>query len=463
MANKFKYVLKKSGKKDLCPNCGKHTLVRYVENDTGSLLPEQYGRCDREVKCSYHFNPYLTGYATRIKEVSRNKEVYVATGLKSTSKEELTFVPSEVLMQTLNPDGYEYNNFIQNLFINAPYPFNKEDVEKVVSQYYIGTVQNGYRAGAITFPFVDIGGKVRAIQVKVFDKTNHTTETDFLHSIIEKHHRRRNEPIPAWIESYKKNELKVSCLFGEHLLSRYSLNPIALVEAPKTAIYATLYFGFPEQPENLLWLAVYNLSSLNFEKCRVLAGRKVFLFPDLSGNGKAFQLWTKKAKEFSSQMPETRFEVSPLLETLAPNSLKENGGDLADVLIKMDWRKFRSDCIAQKKEPVTIPNDEKGEKGAPSKTNFFLQTSFPPEVGNRQERTKEPNPASNVAELVQFFSNTLLPGGSIKLDTCSTIIDINKFVDSHLSIVKAHDGNPCYEPYLERLNKLKSILTINAN
>ena len=97
-----------------------------------------------------------------------------------------------------------------------------------------------------------------------------------------------------------------------------SPNPVAFVEAPKTAIYGTLYFGFPEQPKNLLWLAVYNLSSLSLEKCKALQGRDVYLFPDLSKDGKAFELWSNRAKRFSELIPGTQFEVSELLETQAP-------------------------------------------------------------------------------------------------------------------------------------------------
>ena len=106
----------------------------------------------------------------------------------------------------------------------------------------MGTVKNGYRKGAITFPFIDIQNKVRAIQVKQFDETNHTNGTDFLHSIIEKHCTRNNNPLPEWLQAYNKNETKVSCLFGEHLLNRYKRNPVAIVEAPKTAVYCWLYF-----------------------------------------------------------------------------------------------------------------------------------------------------------------------------------------------------------------------------
>ena len=130
-------------------------------------------------------------------------------------------------------------------------------------------------------------------------------------------------------------------MFGEHLLSKYPYNPVALVEAPKTAIYGTLYFGFPEQPTNLLWLAVYNLSSLNLNKCKALKGRNVYLFPDLSKDGKAFELWSNKANEIQKRLQGTYFHVSDLLEQLAPQQDKEQGKDIADYLIKQDWRLFR--------------------------------------------------------------------------------------------------------------------------
>ncbi len=80
-----------------------------------------------------------------------------------------------------------------------------------------------------------------------------------------------------------------------------------MVEAHKTAIYGSLYFGFPEQPKNLFWLAVYNLSSLNLNKCKALKGRNVYLFPDLFKDGKTFKLWSKKAKLIQSQLNGTIF------------------------------------------------------------------------------------------------------------------------------------------------------------
>jgi predicted RNA-binding Zn-ribbon protein involved in translation (DUF1610 family) len=51
-----KYTLEKGSRKHHCPDCGKKTLVRYKDTQTGEYVPEQYGRCDREIKCSY-FNP----------------------------------------------------------------------------------------------------------------------------------------------------------------------------------------------------------------------------------------------------------------------------------------------------------------------------------------------------------------------------------------------------------------------
>lgn len=322
--SKYKYILDKSSKKFHCPKCGKRRFVRFIHFESGEYLDAQYGRCDREAKCSY-FNSPNGGYKLHVNNVNRRTNV--------------SFVPVEVLEGTLN--GYHKNIFIQNLLNNIDYPFALADIEKVISLYYLGTITDGYRCGAITFPFIDVSNKIRAIQVKNFDENNNTIATDFLHSMINKQYQRDRKKPPKWLNSYYNNEVKVSCLFGAHLLEKYPKNPIGLVEAPKTAVYSTLYFGFPKKDENILWLAVYNLSSLNVERCKVLEGRKVFLFPDLSKDSAAYESWSLKSKLIEKKLHNVSFKISTLLECNAKQEDRDKGKDLADYLITKDWRLFR--------------------------------------------------------------------------------------------------------------------------
>jgi len=391
-----RYYFDKSGKKFCCPACQKKTFVLYVDSEKGNYLSEQYGRCDRESNCGYFLLPPLetkclfvlfesiSVKSAKAYQIQQDRKTYylpektvfeiqptgayvaeyflqsaanapkylgtdgkyfmaegTATAVQSSPKEqkktERVFIPVEVFEQTLQPERYELNVFLQNLLSRVPYPLDPSEVERIVSLYYLGTVARGERIGAVTFPFIDSVGNVRAVQVKQFDEMNHTVSTDFLHSIIS----RNASTKPDWLDAYQSQETKVSCLFGEHLLPRYPNNPVALVEAPKTAIYGALYFGLPESQTDWLWLAVYNLSSLNLERCRVLKGRSVFLFPDLSKDGKAFQSWSDKAKQFERLLPNTRFVVSDLLERAATDAERLAGLDLADYLIQQDWRKFR--------------------------------------------------------------------------------------------------------------------------
>lgn len=340
--NDYRFVLDKKSKKFVCPDCKKKTLVRYIDNETNEYLPEKYGRCDREIKCKYHLNPSKDGYSKMIWKHENGSGVNfqrkTLTPYRRQGKQEIktpSFIPYEILKATRN--GYEQNVFIQNLLHNVPFPFDAKKIEQVISLYQLGTICKGYRTGAITFPFIDNNGNVRAIQAKQFDKTNHTINTDFLHSIYEKDCKKNNKPSPDWLKRYLMNDKIVSCLFGEHLLSKYQKNPIALVEAPKTAIIAALYFEFPDNPQNFLWLAVYNLSSLNIAKCEVLQGREIFLFPDLN----AFDNWSKKANNLQTEMPGTAFKVSDLLQIHASKEDKESGLDIADFLINLDWKDFR--------------------------------------------------------------------------------------------------------------------------
>jgi hypothetical protein len=410
-----RYSLEKGSKKHLCRDCNKKTFVRYIDTKTGNYLPEQYGRCDRESKCSYHLNPYLDGYAKAIQEQERGNRSELPNNWKPQQKKaipqpptEPVFFDFETFKQTLQPERYEHNVFIQNLLNRVQCPFDVTDIEKVIQLYRLGTVANGYREGANTFPFIDIKGNVRAVQVKQFDEQNHTTGTDFLHSIIEKHHTRNNKPVPEWLEAYIKQDKRISCLFGEHLLSKYHSNPVALVEAPKTAVYCTLYFGLPETPESLIWLAVYNKSSFSFDKLKVLQGRFVYVFPDLSKDGNTFNEWETKAKEYENRLPGTRFIFSDLLEQLAPERDRSEGNDLADFLIKQDWRLFRKRTIQERPSQPEPVKSEASEVSEVPKTKIFL-----PLRQNSKKKTNRrfcPSDLNNIElTVIEHFESFIAP------------------------------------------------------
>ena len=471
--NEHRYIFENGSKKHFCPECDKKRFVRYIDTETGQLLPEQYGRCDRESNCGYFLNPYTDGYAKMIWQKEQGNRSELPNNWKPyrppiKPKPKPSFIPVEVFKQTLS--GYEQNVFIQNLLNRVKYPFEVTDIEKVISLYNLGTVKHGYRKGAITFPFIDIQNKVRAIQVKQFDETNHTTGTDFLHSIIEKHCTRNNTPLPEWLQAYNKNETKVSCLFGEHLLNRYKYNPVALIEAPKTAVYCSLYFGYPEHNENFLWLAVYNLSSLNLNKCQALKGRDVYLFPDLSKDGKAFELWSNKAKEIENKLQGTRFYVSDLLEKLAPEQDKQNGKDIADYLIKQDWRLFRKRNI-QEQALQPEPKKVNGVTKVTHQQNILFThveplpkvEVFTPEQIEQPIKEQPQNWSNDITELETYFANIEQPTQPIKLNKCSTITDCSLFIESHFATVKANNGKQTFLPYLNRLQELKQVITINSN
>ena len=331
MESEYKYQLEKGSRKHLCPQCNKKTFVRFIDTETMEYLPYEFGRCDRESKCNYYLNPYAEKYQqdqfTTTNRPQR-KSNYVA---KCTKKIEPIFFDFETFKRTLQ--GYEKNTFIQNLLSRVAFPLDVDEITKVIELYRLGTTS----AGAITFPFIDINNKIRTVQVKQFDKNNHTANTNWLHSIEAK----KYDVLPKWLDDYINQDKRVSCLFGEHLLKRYPNNPIALVEAPKTAIYGSLYFGMPADEKQLIWLAVYNKSSFSFEKCKVLSGRNIFVFPDLSKDGSTFREWKAKADQFQRQMKQTRFVFSDLLERFASVEDREQGNDLADILIRHDWRDFR--------------------------------------------------------------------------------------------------------------------------
>jgi hypothetical protein len=244
--------------------------------------------------------------------------------------------------------------------------------------------------------------------------------------------------LPSWLKSYLGNSLKVSCLFGEHLLSKYPHNPVALVEAPKTAIYGALYFGMPEQPENFVWLSVYNKSTFSFERIKVLQGRDVFVFPDLSVDGSTFNQWEEKARQFEKQLPGTRFLFSDLLEKFGSTYARKEGYDLADFLACYDWKQFR---------PMSACHPGLG--------------SEPAQLGGIYNQISET--AEEVLCLKEWFNSISLPDHPVRLNDHTKVVNLRKFIDSHFIIAEAKQGNALFKPYLDRIKELKRILSQNVN
>ncbi len=325
--SKFKYKFDKSSRKYLCPGCGKKSLVRYVDSFTGELESEQYGKCDREVKCGFILYPNTkwVGSSNSIKSLAIRRESPLLVNKKQ------VYIPREAFNTTLG--GYNDCTFFTYLSKRGV-PDNL--LEEIISMYLLGTIQSGYLRGALTIPYINEDDQIAFVQVKQFDEHNKTINTSALHSLLK--YKQGNQ----WIEEYEKNELKVSCFFGAHLLKKYPKNPIALVEAPKTAIYGSCYFGVPKNDKGLLWLAVYNKSSLTEDKFKILKGRIIMVFPDLSTNGGTYNEWKKKVEQFANKLPKTKISVNEFLELYAPDELRQTGGDFADFLCQFTWQEYQS-------------------------------------------------------------------------------------------------------------------------
>ncbi|MEI8047126.1 MAG: DUF6371 domain-containing protein [Bacteroidota bacterium] len=444
---KIHYKLDPSPKKYICPSCLKKRFVRYLNTESGEYLPEHFGRCDRESNCGYHLNPYKTGYKTNDGPFPDQRPQF--------KPQPIHFIPTDILNATLR--NYSQNTFISNLLKLA----SASDIEKIILLYRIGTIGKGCRAGAATFPFIDKSGNIRTIQAKQFDNTNHTTSTDFVHSILIRHYADREKALPEWLSNYSKNEKRVSCLFGEHLLSKYSKNTVALVEAPKTAIIATLYYGLPDNSTNLLWLAVYNKSSLNAEKCKALQGRNVVLFPDLN----AFSEWSSKAEELNNCFTNTKFLVSDLLESKANGSDKHKGLDLADYLTRFDLKLFNKKKPMQTHDIAISPKPVKMNE-SDSVDTFENYSENPKKSSLLQPNNKNTFPfdtelvtwSAEIDLLESYFSSIQLPDTPIRLNQCTVILNLPGFISDHLVTLRKYNGNTVFIHFLNRLQLLKQIL-----
>ncbi|MBX3291051.1 MAG: hypothetical protein KF855_17205 [Acidobacteria bacterium] len=328
----YLFTLEKGSKKHICPQCGQKRFVRVVHSGTGEYLSETVGRCERVNSCSYqltwaeHFrnNPdererwglSAAGNAEK-RQVSRfgqgRKNASQAAGTQRFSAmqpKKVDYLDPKHLMAALN--GYERNAFVK--FLLTLFPDDHAEVWEALSLYAVGTMPDG----RTVFPQIDRQGRVRTAKVLRYNsetgkRRKDRMEDPWLHSLLKK-----DGSLP---ENFELGQV----FFGEHLLRKFPAWPVAVVEAEKTAVIASICKGvFPD----MVWAAAGSLEFLNISKLqRIGTDRKIILYPDLGG----FEKWTAKAEE--ARKHGLNIAVSDVLEFIATPEQRVDGLDLADWLI----------------------------------------------------------------------------------------------------------------------------------
>lgn len=373
MNTKHRYILEPyKGMKTRynCPNCNKRdkTFSLYIDIETGKHIHPSVGRCSRESNCGYHYTPKQYFEDSGIKNEYTDNYTFKHSGGKCpiviSLQKLISFIPVEIFKRSLS--NYELNNFVKFLFDL----FGVEVTNKLISKYFIGTSK--FWVGATVFWQIDITGKIRTGKIMLYSPDNGKRVKDPCNHI-------------NWVHKVinQRDFALKQCLFGEHLLKDIS-KPVAIVESEKTAIICSVYL-----PE-FIWLAVGSLTNLNIEKCSVLIGRAVTLFPDLKG----FEKWSNKAIEFSNL---AHFSVSNLLESKAITEEKQQGLDLADYLLKYSYKEFISPT-PESIQSLNIHKSQEVEKSEPiqiNNSNYNVETNQLTAFVNSQGKLFVPTPYSD--------------------------------------------------------------------
>ena len=363
----LRYQLPKKAIKSDCPGCGpKHrrTLSRYVDTRTGEPLPEPYGRCDRESNCGYHLSPYYKtasglSYADEVYQywkadnhaaAPRQHGHRMSNGKRPDSMSStrnavppsapapIYSIPDEVFSRSI---GHYDKNQLARLLSQQ---LGQSVASELLQRFHVGT--SARWPGACVFWYIDEQNRKRGGQIKLFGpdwhtakKSNGKSKTSWVHSALtyrlEKGETGTQErPLPDWLVDYNQCGECSPCLFGlPQLLTAPVDMPVAIVEAPKTAIVCTAYLP------DFIWLAVGALSYLNAERLRPIRGRKIVLYPDLNAyydrvneQGQAVKGWLSRADELRANG--FHVEVSDFLEQRATDEQKQAGLDLADFLLQ---------------------------------------------------------------------------------------------------------------------------------
>ncbi len=322
-----------------CPACHtRNCFVRYI-GDGGEYFASDVGRCNRESKCGYHKKPkefFADHQATNTggggQPANRKKRTVPNYGFAGKNGSQVgyqfsgavtnkpDYIPFERFKPTLG--NYDCNAFVQ--FLLNLFPDCAEEIQSILKMYFVGTYED-----YTCFPSIDRLNRIcRAKLIRFNQTTGKRLKGEF-----------DTSSLPAKLKLKEAFQYK-QIFFGEHLLPKFPHKPIAIVEAEKTAIIASLCF-----PE-FVWLGSNSKTWLKAERLQRIVQHNIILYPDAD----SFTHWQQQAQ--GARLQGLTVKVSNLIELHATVLQKANGYDLADYLINQQnetnaFNKFADDYNAR--------------------------------------------------------------------------------------------------------------------
>lgn len=277
--------------KHTCPKCGrKKCFTLYKNTQTGKYLSDECGKCDHINSCGYHYTPkqYFAdhpGSSDKTHPPQANKQP------PQPKPQPLCTLPMSYVTRSLSLAS-EFADYLRVLL-----PADGS-LKRVADMYMLGAT----RDHGVIYWQIDMEQRVRSGKIMHYGADGH---------------RKGN---PNWTHArliYNRllpYEWQLTpCFFGEHLL-KDSQKPVCIVESEKTAVIcAALHPKYT-------WIATGGCSMLKPEKCNVLKGRRVIVYPD---SGKLDD-WTKKM----AQTEGIDYTMVTALEAYPGNT------DIADLIVE---------------------------------------------------------------------------------------------------------------------------------
>lgn len=313
---------KKRSNAKLCP-CGKN-------NKDGKFVPykgfENKGYCH---SCGETFLPELQKSDTR-------NSFQPTHHPRSQQKPPppIDFLPMQKYQQQLinGTRLYTQNHFIQ--WLGSPHrgiaAFDNPVIQALIEKYYLANSGKAKYSGWTLFPYINIEGKLRDIKAMDYNPATGKRIKEPYNKIVFMGKEILNNP----------HANTVRCFYGEHLL-KDNLMPVKIFESEATATYAAPFY-----PTSIC-LATGGSNGCKWtekEKCAVLKGRPITLYPDID----AHESWAQKASILKGYG--LHVQVSDLIKDHAIKFAEQTGStyealveqkfDLRDILQFKDLNSF---------------------------------------------------------------------------------------------------------------------------